>query len=118
MKKHFTNLLVVVAAPLFTLTIANAQPSGGSMSMPMKPAAPAAVSMPLTDGEVIRVDKELGEFVLKHGDLPNLGMPAMTMAFSVSDKAVINRFKKGDKVRFNAEIVKGKPTITHIEPAR
>ena len=37
------------------------------------------------------------------------------MAFNVSASSTLEKFKAGDKVRFNAEIVKGKPTITHIE---
>ena len=111
-------LYVVVAAPLLTFGVAHAQTSTGSLPMPIKPAASAAASMPLTEAEVMKVDRERGEFVLKHGDLPNIGMPAMTMAFSVPDQAIVDKFKQGDKVRFNAEIVKGKPTVTHIEPAR
>ena len=82
-----------------------------------KPKAEAPAALPLTEGEVRRVDKELGEVVLKHGDLPNLGMPAMTMAFNAS-APTLEKLKAGDKVRFNAEIVKGKPTITHIEKVR
>ena len=112
-------LYALVAAPLLAAAISHAQTSTGSMSMPMKAAEPsAASSMPPTEGEVMKVDKKRGEFVLKHGDLPNLGMPAMTMAFSVPDKGTLDRFKQGDKVRFNAEIVKGKPTVTRIEAAR
>ena len=109
-------LNVLTATSLLMLTVVHAQTSSDSMSMPMRAAAPAA-AMPLTEGEVKKVDKERSEFVLKHGDLPNIGMPAMTMAFSVPDKAVLARFKEGDKVRFNAEMVKGKPTVTHIEAA-
>ncbi|MCW7541428.1 copper-binding protein [Aquabacterium sp. A7-Y] len=70
----------------------------------------------MTDGEVEQVDKERGEVVLKHGDLPSLGMPPMTMAFNAS-KQVLERLSVGDKVRFYAEIVKGEPTLTHVEPA-
>jgi Cu(I)/Ag(I) efflux system membrane protein CusA/SilA len=74
--------------------------------------------MPLTIGKVERVDKEHGEVVLEHADLPNLGMPAMTMVFSVADKRMLDRLKEGDKVRFNAEMVKGEATVTYIESAR
>ncbi|MBC7395254.1 MAG: copper-binding protein, partial [Variovorax sp.] len=40
-----------------------------------------------------------GEIVLKHGDIPNLGMPAMTMAFE-ADAATLKRVKAEEKVRF------------------
>jgi Cu(I)/Ag(I) efflux system membrane protein CusA/SilA len=74
--------------------------------------------MPLTEGEVERVDKERNEIVINHGDLPQLGMPAMTMAFSVTDKRMLERVKPGDKVRFNADIVKGEAAVTFIEVVR
>jgi Cu(I)/Ag(I) efflux system membrane protein CusA/SilA len=51
-------------------------------------------------GEVESVDKEHGEVVINHGDLPNLGMEAMTMGFAVADKRMLDRLKPGDKVRF------------------
>jgi Cu/Ag efflux protein CusF len=113
MKHLYAGLFV----PLLTVGVLHAQTSTGPMPMPEESASAAAASMPLTEGEVMRVDRKRGEFVLKHGDLPKIGMPAMTMAFSIPDKATFDKFKQGDKVRFNAEMVKGKPTVTHIEPA-
>ena len=114
-----TNLrTILISLPLITLAVAHAQTAPGTMSMPSsQPKGKAAAAMPLTEGEVRRVDKANGEVVLKHGDLPNLGMPAMTMAFNAS-APTLEKLKTGDKVRFNAEIVKGKPTITHIELVR
>lgn len=73
--------------------------------------------MALTVGEVERVDKEHSEVVINHGDLFNLGMPAMIMGFNVADKTMLDRLKTGDKVRFNAEIRKGEATVTYIESA-
>ena len=110
-------LSALVSAALFASAAAHAQaPATGTMAMPTKPASPAA-SMPLVNGEVKKIDKARGELVLKHGDLPNLGMPAMTMVFS-ADKAMLDKLNVGDKVRFNAEMVKGKATVTQIEAAR
>lgn len=59
--------------------------------MPMKPAASASAStMPLVDGEVRKVDIQKNLVVLRHGDIPNLAMPAMTMGFEVSDKKMLD----------------------------
>ena len=55
---------------------------------------------------------------LKHGEITNMQMPAMTMAFGVADKQMLAGVKAGDKVRFRVEMVKGAPTVTRIEPAR
>jgi Cu(I)/Ag(I) efflux system membrane protein CusA/SilA len=75
-------------------------------------------TLPLADATVERVLRESGELILDHGDLPNLAMPAMTMAFDVGNKKMLDAVKPGDKIRFQAEVVKGRPTITHLELAR
>ena len=112
--KKFRSILT--ALPFLALAVAHAQMKPGAMTAPtVTSKSEPASTLPLTEGEVRRVDKEHGEIVLKHGDLLNLGMPAMTMAFNVSAPSTLEKLKAGDKVRFNAEIVKGKPTITHIE---
>ncbi|KAF1070879.1 copper-binding protein [Variovorax sp.] len=80
----------------------------------MKMSAPGM----LTDAVVQRIDPAGGLIVLKHGDIPNLAMPAMTMGFDVADRQMLAPLKPGDKVRFHVEVLKGKPTVTHIEPAR
>ena len=72
----------------------------------------------LTDAVVQKIDNATGVIVLKHGDIPNLAMPAMTMGFDVADKKMLDAFKTGDKVRFHVEVVKGKPTVTQLETAR
>ncbi|MDP1648178.1 MAG: copper-binding protein [Rubrivivax sp.] len=39
----------------------------------------------------------------RHGEIRNLGMPAMTMVFQIHDGVMLDRLKAGDKVRFKAE---------------
>jgi Cu/Ag efflux protein CusF len=96
-----------------------AQTSTSAPSGPKKPARAAqATTLPLADATVESVLRESGELVLDHGDLPNLAMPAMTMAFDVGNKKMLDAVKAGDKIRFQAEVVKGRPTITHLEQAR
>jgi Cu/Ag efflux protein CusF len=69
--------------------------------------AAAAVSVfaqaALTDGEVRKVDKPRGKITLKHGEIKNLDMPPMTMVFGVKDKALLDKVKAGDKVKFAAD---------------
>lgn len=84
-------------------------------SGPTSQAAPAAA---LTDAEVRKVDKEAAKITLKHGEMKNLEMPAMTMVFHVKDKAMLDQVKAGDKVRFTADKIGGVFTITHIESAK
>ena len=46
------------------------------------------------------------------------GMPAMTMGLEIADKKMLEGFKVGDKVRFQAEMVKGKATVTELHKAK
>ena len=78
-------------------------------------AAPAAAE--LSEGEIRKVDKSAGKITVKHGEIKNLDMPPMTMVFSVSDRAMLDKVKQGDKVRFRAANQEGKFTITEIQTA-
>ena len=72
----------------------------------------------LSDGEVRKVDMNAKKITIKHGPLANLDMPAMTMVYRVTDPAMLQRVKPGDKVKFRAESLGGVLTVTKIEPAR
>jgi Cu/Ag efflux protein CusF len=69
----------------------------------------------LADGEIRRVDKEAKKLTIKHGPIPNLDMPPMTMVFQVKDPAMLDQVKAGDKVKFQAEKAGGQYTVTRIE---
>src|SRR4051794_15236079 len=75
--------IIIVAYGLMACTAAQAQAersqdaaSDQTWRVGSRPA------MALTEGEVEGVDKEHSEVVINHGDLPNLGMGAMTMGFA------------------------------------
>jgi len=72
----------------------------------------------LADGQVRKVDREAKKITIRHGPLPNLDMPAMTMVFQVRDPALLDQVKAGDKVRFQAEEVLGAYFVTRIELAK
>jgi Cu(I)/Ag(I) efflux system protein CusF len=69
----------------------------------------------LTEGEVRKVDLENRKITLKHGEIKNLDMPPMTMVFQVSDPAMLEKVKAGDKVQFRAAQTDGKLTVTEIQ---
>jgi len=77
--------------------------------------AAAAASADTSDGEVKKVDKASGKMTIKHGELKNLGMGAMTMVFRAKDPAMLDKVKAGDKIRFTAESVNGALTVTSLE---
>ena len=84
-----------------------------------KPAtAAAAGASDSTDGEVRKIDLEAGKVTLKHAEIKNLDMPAMTMVFVVKDKVMLDKLKTGDKIRFKAVLETGKYTVTEIQVAQ
>jgi Cu(I)/Ag(I) efflux system protein CusF len=84
---------------------------------PPAASAASAVSSPMSEGEVRKVDKEAGKLTLRHGPLLNLDMGAMTMVFRVADSKMFDQVKPGDQVRFVADRVNGQFTVVQIEAA-
>lgn len=81
-------------------------------------ATAAAAAGDFAEGEVRKVDKQAGKITLKHGPLPNLDMPAMTMVFRAKDAALLDQVKTGDVIRFKAEKIDGNFTVTEYQPAK
>ncbi len=69
------------------------------------------------EGEVRKVDKAAGKITIKHGPIPNLEMPAMTMVFRAKDPSALDKLKVGDTLKFKAEKIDGNFTITDLKPA-
>ena len=88
--------------------------SADDTKRPPEPAAPAAVT-DRTDGEVRKIDLAAGRITLRHGEIKNLDMPPMTMVFNVKDKALLDRLKTGDKVKFRAVQEAGKYTVVDLQ---
>jgi Cu/Ag efflux protein CusF len=80
--------------------------------------AGSALAQAMSDAEVKKVDAANGKLTLKHGEIKNLDMPPMTMVFAVKDPAVLAKLQPGDKVKFQADKVGGKYTVTAIELAK
>lgn len=83
-----------------------------------KSHASVAGAEAMTDGEVRKVDKEAKKITLKHGPIANLDMPAMTMVFQVTDPAMLDHLKAGDKVKFSADKAGSGYAVTKIEPQK
>ena len=118
--KHLT---IQVTLKLFAaLTFVLAAVGQAQMQTPMpgkhQPSAATAataVDVPLSEGQVLKVNKTSGEVTLKHGPLPSIAMGPMTMSFGVSDPKMLETARVGDTVRFAADIIKGKPTVVRME---
>jgi len=71
-----------------------------------------------TDGQVTKIDEAQGKVTLKHGPIENLDMDAMTMVFAVADPAMLKALKVGDKIKFEADRLNGRLTVTKIDKAK
>lgn len=119
-------LSIAVAASLLVMTsaVASAQTPAGSgatqrmdMSKPAPTKTSRAAAPSMTEGRVEKVDQEHEKITLKHGEIRNMAMPAMTMAFPVKDRAFLKKVKTGDSVKFTVESIENRPVITRIEPS-
>lgn len=69
----------------------------------------------LAEGEIRKVDVEAKKLTIRHGAIPNMDMPPMTMVYPVKDPAMLDQVKAGDKVKFGMEKVGGAYVVTRIE---
>ena len=118
----FSNLASAVALSAtasFAFAHEGSHSGHGSHGAPASHAghqAPTAVE--LVDGEVKKIDKEAGKITLRHGEIKNLNMAAMTMVFRVKDPAMLDKVKVGDKIQFAADRVNGAVTVVQIQAAK
>lgn len=84
------------------------------------PASPAAATSAadMTEGEVRKIDKDAKKITIKHGEIKNLDMPAMTMVFQARNGALLDPLKVGDKIRFVAEQSATGLVVTDIQLAK
>lgn len=71
------------------------------------------------DGQVTKIDESAGKITIKHGPIKKLDMDeGMTMVFAVQDPAMLKTVKAGDKIKFDADRIRGQLMVTKIEEAK
>jgi Cu/Ag efflux protein CusF len=69
------------------------------------------------EGEVKRVDIANAKVTIKHEEIKDLGMPPMTMVFTLKDPEWVKRLTPGQQIRFQAkDLGGGKLEIEALEP--
>lgn len=71
--------------------------------------------LPSVHGVVKKINAASGSITLKHADIPNLEMSAMTMGFSVKDTAMLDGLAEGDHVMFQTIAEGGKFIIVSMK---
>lgn len=68
----------------------------------------------MSRGTITKVDTKWNKVTIDHGELTNLGMPAMKMVFQLAKPEMIKKVKEGQQLAFVAERVNGKLTVVEI----
>jgi Cu(I)/Ag(I) efflux system protein CusF len=100
------------------MAVAQEPRAHGALAPHAASAAHAVNQTALADGEIKKVDRETGKLTIRHSELKNLGMQAMTMAFRTKDAAMLDQVAVGDKVKFVAERLNGAFTVVLLENAK
>ena len=75
----------------------------------------ASLADEYTKGVIKKIDSKSGKVTVKHEELKNLDMPAMTMVFRAKDKEQLMSLKPGQSIEFVAERVNGKLTLVDVK---
>lgn len=65
-------------------------------------------------GTVTAVDAAAGTVTIEHGPMPEIGWPAMTMAFK-ADPALLAGIADGDEIAFELTVTGGRGQVTAID---
>jgi Cu(I)/Ag(I) efflux system protein CusF len=112
--KKLITLSAICCATLTLSGVALADDMSGMKMNEGAMASPKAGNATMTDAIVKKVDPATGMVTIKHGELANVGMPPMTMAFKARDAAMVKSVKEGDKVKVRVENVDGTMTIVKL----
>ncbi|MBS2132239.1 copper-binding protein (plasmid) [Burkholderia thailandensis] len=87
----------------------------GAMKMEAGSMKAQASTSALTNAVVKKVDTASGMITINHGELANIGMAPMTMAYKAKDAGMLKAAKAGEKVKVRVENVNGTLTIVRLE---
>lgn len=76
-----------------------------------------AGELPRVEAEVRRVNTRANTLSVRHGDIPNLDMPPMTMTFQVRDPALLEGLEVGDHILVTVDRIDGAYTVMSVEAA-
>jgi Cu(I)/Ag(I) efflux system protein CusF len=67
------------------------------------------------EGEIRKLDNAQGKVTIRHGAIPSLDMPPMTMVYRARTPALLQGLAEGDRVNFEAEKVDGQYLLVSIQ---
>lgn len=67
-----------------------------------------------TNGQVKKVNAEMGQLTIRHEEIKSLDMPPMTMVYIAKNKSMLQGIKPGDQIKFTAISNGGKLYLTNL----
>jgi len=130
MKRTLPYLLLLVAFGLATMNSGHAQEGhhhgagaddrmqhhDHAQGMHGSEAGSARADLPKVESEVRRINTRAHTVSLRHGEIPNLDMPPMTMVFQVADPSLLEGLAVGDEVLVTFDQIDGVYTALSVEP--
>jgi len=104
-----------IALLLCTLSLATALPVAAQEHQHDQQPAATAEQPQMTMATVRKLDVQNGKITLKHDMIKNIGMPPMTMVFTISEPSLLNGISEGDNVRFTVEKKGSALMVTALE---
>lgn len=89
--------------------------AANALAAPVSPAASAA-KVGKGTGTITALDPRAGTVTIKHGPIPAIGWPAMTMTFRASPPALLKSLRPGQRVVFTAKARGMNAEVTAIKP--
>ena len=100
--KHF--YLSAAAAALAAALAAPAMGADTMANMKGMTTASASAKTGKAYGVVLGVDSKANSVTIKHGPIPAVGWPAMTMTFKATPASLLKGVKTGDKIDFTVKV--------------
>ncbi len=107
-------LTLAAALILTAVATATAAPEKGMADMKGMSMPASATKTGKGVGVITEIDAKESTLTIKHGAIPSLGWPAMTMGFHAKSPAMLKDLKVGQKIGFDARQSSGLPEITAI----
>lgn len=109
--------ITIVASTVVAITAFAAAPSfAGMPNMPGMPNNAAAVKTGKGVGVITALDPKAAKITIKHGAIPSVGWPAMTMTFAAKPPALLKGLKVGQTVGFDTRVQGVAAEVTAIQP--
>ena len=108
--------LIMASAVISVAALSSVPSIAGMPNMPGMPNSAAAAKTGKGVGVITALDPKAAKITIKHGPIPSVGWPAMTMTFAAKPPALLKGLKVGQTVAFDTRVQGAAADVTAINP--